>query len=184
MKTLATITLGILCAFSALAQEMSTDYINSSEGFRIITVNCPIYSPERGGSSTCTGLYTSDGRVLVQAIYDTLGSRSGYFYVKEGTEVIASRALQAFDGALVYFPSSVKSIAPDAFTSITAKCSVVLGLYDHATETSRVNSPEVDPTDATEVARYTIDGRMITEPQPGINIVQMSNNTAKKVLER
>lgn len=185
MKILTTITLTILCALSTFAQEKSTDYIYSAEGFKIITVICPMYSPERGGYSTCIGLYSADGKILVQAIYDTYGSRSTYFYVKEGTEVIASRAFQAFDGALVYIPSSVKSIAPDAFTSLTAKSSLVMGLYDDAKEEqSNVSAPAKDNTYATEIARYTVDGKRINEPQPGINIVQLSDNTAKKVLER
>ncbi len=35
---------------------------------------------------------------------------------------------------------------------------------------------------ATEVARYTIDGRSLSAPQTGVNIVKMSNGTVKKVL--
>ena len=38
--------------------------------------------------------------------------------------------------------------------------------------------------DATEVARYTIDGRVIGAPQTGINIVKMSDGTVKKVFVR
>lgn len=36
--------------------------------------------------------------------------------------------------------------------------------------------------DATEVARYTIDGRAISAPQAGVNIVKISDGTVKKVL--
>jgi hypothetical protein len=35
--------------------------------------------------------------------------------------------------------------------------------------------------DASEVARYTIDGRAISAPQAGVNIVKMSDGTVKKV---
>ncbi|MBQ0115059.1 MAG: hypothetical protein KBT10_04225 [Bacteroidales bacterium] len=35
---------------------------------------------------------------------------------------------------------------------------------------------------ATEVARYTIDGRAISIPQAGVNIIKMSDGTVKKVL--
>lgn len=41
---------------------------------------------------------------------------------------------------------------------------------------------EVINGDATEVARYTVDGCRISSPQPGINIVVMSDDTAHKVL--
>ena len=40
----------------------------------------------------------------------------------------------------------------------------------------------VTSNDATEVARYTIDGRAISAPQAGVNIVKMSDGTVKKVL--
>ena len=40
----------------------------------------------------------------------------------------------------------------------------------------------VKNSDATEVARYTIDGRAINAPQAGVNIVKMSDGTVKKVL--
>ena len=36
-------------------------------------------------------------------------------------------------------------------------------------------------TDATVVARYSVDGRAISAPQPGLNIVKMSNGTSKKI---
>ena len=41
---------------------------------------------------------------------------------------------------------------------------------------------EVINGDASEVARYTVDGCRISSPQPGINIVVMSDGTAHKVL--
>ena len=40
----------------------------------------------------------------------------------------------------------------------------------------------VKSEDATEVARYTVDGRAISAPQSGVNIVKMSDGTVKKVL--
>ena len=40
----------------------------------------------------------------------------------------------------------------------------------------------VKANDATEVARYTVDGRAISAPEAGVNIVKMSDGTVKKVL--
>ena len=40
----------------------------------------------------------------------------------------------------------------------------------------------VTSSDATEVARYTVDGRAISTPTAGVNIVKMSDGTVKKVL--
>ena len=36
-------------------------------------------------------------------------------------------------------------------------------------------------TDAREVARYSVDGRQLSEPQSGLNIIRMSDGTSKKV---
>ena len=41
---------------------------------------------------------------------------------------------------------------------------------------------EVINGDAIEVARYSVDGRRITSPEPGVNIVVMSDGTTRKVL--
>ena len=40
----------------------------------------------------------------------------------------------------------------------------------------------VKANDATEVARYTVDGRAISAPQTGVNIVMMSDGTVRKVI--
>ncbi len=36
-------------------------------------------------------------------------------------------------------------------------------------------------TDVREVARYSVDGRQLSAPQPGVNIIKMSDGTSKKV---
>ena len=36
-------------------------------------------------------------------------------------------------------------------------------------------------TDVSEVARYSVDGRQLSAPQPGLNIIRMSDGTSKKV---
>lgn len=45
-----------------------------------------------------------------------------------------------------------------------------------------VNDVVVSGENAYEVARYTIDGRRIQQEQPGINIIQMSDGSIRKVL--
>ena len=50
---------------------------------------------------------------------------------------------------------------------------------DHAL--SAISDTKIQ-TERTEVARYTLDGRRISTPQPGINIVRYSDGTARKVL--
>lgn len=45
-----------------------------------------------------------------------------------------------------------------------------------------INDAIVDNADAKEVARYTLDGRQITSPVKGVNIVKLSNGKTMKVL--
>lgn len=43
---------------------------------------------------------------------------------------------------------------------------------------------DVKSSNATEVCRYTIDGRVISAPQPGINIIKMSDGSSRKEFVR
>ena len=41
---------------------------------------------------------------------------------------------------------------------------------------------DVSPANAREVARYSLDGRMLVSPQKGINIIRLSDGTTRKVM--
>ena len=45
-----------------------------------------------------------------------------------------------------------------------------------------VNGVESSMDEAVEVARYSLDGRLLSEPERGVNIVKMSDGTARKVI--
>ena len=45
-----------------------------------------------------------------------------------------------------------------------------------------VGVDNINAENATEVARYTLDGRLLTAPERGVNIIRMSDGTVKKVL--
>ena len=45
-----------------------------------------------------------------------------------------------------------------------------------------VSGVESSPEEAVEVARYSLDGRLLAEPERGVNIVKMSDGTARKVI--
>lgn len=55
-----------------------------------------------------------------------------------------------------------------------AKCSVSVP--------AGVNGVESTMDEAVEVARYSLDGRLLSEPERGVNIVKMSDGTARKVI--
>lgn len=45
-----------------------------------------------------------------------------------------------------------------------------------------VNSVESSMDEAVEVARYSLDGRLLSEPERGVNLVKMSDGTVRKVI--
>ena len=47
---------------------------------------------------------------------------------------------------------------------------------------SSITLPNNSTSEPTETERYTLDGKQITTPQRGINVVKMSDGTVKKVL--
>lgn len=76
---------------------------------------------------------------------------------------------------VVMIPSSVKYIALDAFI-----CPFVR--FYNSDNNSTAQEQVGDHVDVTEVARYNLQGKKINIPERGINIVQMSNETARKEL--
>ena len=48
--------------------------------------------------------------------------------------------------------------------------------------TSGISGTTTDKANATETARYTADGRKISEPVKGLNIIRMSDGTIRKVI--
>lgn len=192
MKKLILLLTVFFTCLGVKAQEATTDYIYSSDGFVVKTAvfTTDYYGQQRTFKST--GLYSKDGKVLVSAISPTYDS---YFYIIDGCETIASGAFQSVSRITIFFPSSVKSIAPNAITiteqnyggtNTHTEWNRFGGIQDGVKEENGsgvVNAPAADPN-ATEVARYNIQGVRLSEPTDGVNIVQMSDGTAQKVLVR
>ena len=194
MKKLILLLTVFFTCLGVKAQEVTTDYIYSSDGFEVkegyLTLNFTYEDIEY----KCRGLYSKDGKVLVSAMYSQSKGRddeyfhsSDKFYVIDGCETIASGAFQGKTDTKVYIPSSVKYIAPDAIISRVASSSMPNsfgGIQDGCREQSgsgAVNAPVAAPN-ATEVARYNVQGVRLPKPANGINIVQYSDGTATKEL--
>ena len=191
MKKLILLLTVFFTCLGVKAQVATTDYIYSSDGF---VVKTSVFTAS-DDTYKSTGLYSKDGKVLVSAI--SIYHRSPYsderFYVLDGCETIASGAFQGVYNYEVYIPSSVTNIAPDAIVSkvlCTGGGSHYFnrfgGIQDGVREengSGAVNAPAADPN-ATEVARYNIQGVRLSEPTNGVNLVQMSDGTAEKVLVR
>ena len=190
MKKLILLLTVFFACLGVKAQEATTDYIYSSDGFVVKKGEITLDVYGQSQKYTSTGLYTKDGKALVAAItYSPYNHNE--FYVIDGCETICSGAFQNFTSLTVYIPSSVRSIAPDAIISRSTYSGQTLtngygGIQDGVREvggSEAVNAPAADP-DATEVARYNVQGIRLSEPTNGVNIVQMSDGTAEKVLVR
>lgn len=194
MKKLILLLTVFFTCLGVKAQVATTDYIYSSDGFVVKT--SVFTASDNNYTYKCTGLYSKDGKVLVSAISADYYSSYDYrFYVLDGCETIASGAFQGVYDCRVYIPSSVTNIAPDAIVS-KVLChggsqtykfyNRFGGIQDGVREengSGAINAPAADPN-ATEVARYNVQGVRLSEPTNGVNIVQMSDGIAEKVLVR
>ena len=131
-----------------------------------------------------SGLYSSDGLTLIKGTYQEVTKSSGgktttyrRIVVAPGTTTLASNSCNYDNGNNygVRIPSSVKYIAPDAFGNRTQ--SVIV--YDATSSAKKITVLDDDPQ---EVARYNLNGVMLQEAEEGVNIIKMSDNSAKKVV--
>lgn len=113
-------------------------------------------------SNTFKGLYSSDGKVLVN-----MSSYTYECYVPNGTECIAKNAFSSCGISSLYIPSSVKYIDPSVMWDGSKRR--IIRTYTDTSSAKGIKATEDENT--TEVARYTIQGVKINEPQKGINIV-------------
>ena len=89
-----------------------------------------------------------------------------------------------FDGAVL----TVKPVAEGKTTVVlTAESNGVVTEYPieiSVTTLTGITNVGAEGDAATEVARYTLDGKRLDRPQPGVNIVRMSDGTVRKVIVR
>ena len=133
------------------------------------------------------GLYSSDGLTLIKGTYQKVTKSIGaatfvyhFIVVAPGTTTLASNSCNYDNGNAdfaysVRIPSSVKYIAPDAFGNRTN--SVIV--YDATSNAKQISVLDDNPQ---EVARYNLNGVMLQEAEEGVNIIKMSDNSAKKVV--
>ena len=65
--------------------------------------------------------------------------------------------------------------------SFNANQALIIDLASHNVTIDAIRTP-IEKTTATMQKRYTIDGRIASSPQKGINILKMSDGTTKKVI--
>lgn len=183
MKKLFLLLIMVFALTVAKAQTATTDYIYSYDGFEVKTgiINLD------GTEYVSTGLYSKDGKSLVYAI-SAIPRDSYYtkFFIIDGCETICSGAFQGESDWNIYMPSSVKNIAPDAFVSKlkTGGTNFLKGIQNNCKEqnsSSIISNIESKPGTG-EIARYNIQGVMLSEPTRGVNIVQKSDGSSEKIV--
>jgi hypothetical protein len=101
------------------------------------------------------------------------------------TEVNLALALKGYDGVkAVDFETIWGQAHTQAEDSGTAAANFISWAEKYAGSISGVETVKTTDSDAVEVARYSVMGQKLSRPVPGINIVVMSDGTAKKVLVR
>ena len=155
----------------------------------VITDKGYFYSPD-GFKCKHGHIYTQDMTTLVRSGWYGRDDWDQHFLIDKvievpsGAEVIPSNMLYNPTGEpstgynwlyAVIIPNSVRWIATDAFMMPR----VVFFTGETPVESASVIL--ADPN-ATELARFNVEGQRIDAPQPGVNIVLMSDGTAHKVM--
>lgn len=94
------------------------------------------------------------------------------FTLSEATSVTASV------GSLVQAPWKLRVVA----MLVNAEGEIVNAAKCNVSTPAGVNGVESSMDEPVEVARYSLDGRLLSEPERGVNIVKMSDGTARKVI--
>ena len=167
-----------------------------------ITEKGYFYSPN-GFVCKNGNLYTSDMKTMIRRGYSTRDSFNdnedkfvgSYWSLSQsldipyGCEIIPSNIIYQPSGQTmagrtgehamgydVYIPSSVKYIALNAFMSPFVR------FFSSDNQSASIRGYDDGSFNAKEVARYNLQGKKISTPESGINIVQMSDRTAHKEL--
>ena len=171
----------VFLLLSMLSLAASAQYMITDKGY--------FYSPD-GFKCKHGHIYTKDMKTLVRTGWYGRDDWDQHFLVEKlievpsGAEVIPSNFLynpvgEAATGYnwlyAVVIPSSVQWIATDAF--------MMSRVVFFTGETPVESAPGIttDPN-ATELARFNVEGQRLDGPEPGINIVLMSDGTAHKVM--
>lgn len=102
------------------------------------------------------------------------------FTIPDGVRTIARGAFQGCKYLTeVSIPSSVWVIGDNAFENSSIQSFTT---YE-STYTAKVNTQNTDEA-AKEMARYNVRGQKLSAPEPGVNIVEMSDHTTQKQLVR
>ena len=171
----------LLLLFAMMSLATSAQYMITDKGY--------FYSPD-GFKCKHGHIYTKDMTTLVRTGWYGRDDWDQHYLVEKlieipsGAQVIPSHLLYGPAGEAatgynwlyaVVIPSSVLWIAPDAFLMPRVV------FFSGESEVESTQSINADPN-ATELARFNVEGQRIEGPQPGVNIVLMSDGTAHKVM--
>lgn len=126
------------------------------------------------------------------AVYQSL-KKGDYVFYYLGSDIVSkdqtSYSFTDIDTDIYsMYAYAVKSIRGEGLSRIDSAESdrMIVDLTDASSGTVGATSIDFNtyPYDAVEVARYTLDGLLISEPQKGMNIVKYSDGSIKKVIVR
>lgn len=185
MKKMSLLAIMMLFCLSMSSQNVENGVITSEGGYAMLSssIQGKYYTYET------TGLYSSDGKTLVAVLYF---DDPAYLSVLPQTEEIAPNALRTLSGDSnfrICIPTNVKRLYPTSF--ITSKgnfgqMAIVIvtdDVQESATSVKSVHEDD-DSSSLKEVGRYNIQGLLVDEPVQGVNIIQMSDSSTRKVLVR
>jgi len=178
---------------------MGDNAFSGCESLTSVTIPNSVISIGSGAFSGCSSLAS----VIIPNSVTSIGEGAFYNCSSLTSVIIPNSVTRIRDGAFFYC-SNLKNLVCKALTPPKCDRNVFYGVNKrectlYVPEES-INTYKTTPqwnafynietgikavstsTSALEVERYTTDGKRITSPQKGINIIRMSNGTVKKVI--
>ncbi len=177
----------------------ATGYTYYGDWMTFITADAYVYFEPTVRTYEATGVGSGTATLTAYAVSGSDGIvSSGFEYWAGGdAEAREARRVSAADGGGVTrvevsgqrMTVTLEDLEPGTTYSYRAYATTAVGTTYGETMTFTTDMPtgvEATPAEATaevrEVARYTLDGKRISRPQRGLNIVRYSDGTVKKVL--
>lgn len=167
---LTSITLG------SSVESVETFAFSGCNNLKSLTFHCPVVNGEWFPQQVKEVVIGSEVQSFVERSFGGYGGLANVYLLQEQPYEIAIQVFSrnTYDLGILHVPVGTKE------------------LYKQTAGWNRfVNIEEDAPTGinaahcvkgAEEAARYTMDGRHLSKPQPGVNIVRMTDGTTKKVI--
>ena len=167
---LTSITLG------SSVESVETFAFSGCNNLKSLTFHCPVVNGEWFPQQVKEVVIGSEVQSFVERSFGGYGGLANVYLLQEQPYEIAIQVFSrnTYDLGILHVPVGTKELYKQ-----TAGWNRFVNIEEDAP--TGINAAHCVKA-AEEAARYTMDGRHLSKPQPGVNIVRMTDGTTKKVI--